>query len=185
VHAAEPARDAVAANRRPAGASRRPEHSDAQELPLPVRGDAGRDHRRRLDAAPARPALLGEGGPSSHPAGSGPAGSGPAGSGPASRVQGAAAAGRHGRGEAPRPLRARADPGDWDWDHDAIPNVCAKPSPRRLETPAREDSATTATSARSPRRRGWGSPSGQELPWRSFGIATSILPTRVSHGRGR
>jgi len=45
--------------------------------------------------------------------------------------------------------------------------------------------ATTVTSAASARRRRSSSQSGKYEPCRSFGIASSILPARVSHSRRR
>jgi hypothetical protein len=60
-----------------------------------------------------------------------------------------------------------------------------KSSTRRVDTPSTYAWQITATSACSARRRGINRNSGEYTPWRSFGTAKSIVPTRVSHGRCR
>ena len=45
--------------------------------------------------------------------------------------------------------------------------------------------AITVDSARSARERRSSSQSGKNAPWRSFGTATSMVPTRVSRSRWR
>jgi hypothetical protein len=66
-----------------------------------------------------------------------------------------------------------------------MPNVATSFSIRRAETPSRYEVATTDTSAASARRRRSSSQSGTYDPDRSFGIASSMLPARVSHRRVR
>src|SRR6185437_7349519 len=64
------------------------------------------------------------------------------------------------------------------------PRDAASFSTRRVETPSRYDVATTEASARSARRR-CSRNDGKYDPARSFGIASSIVPARVSHSRRR
>ena len=66
----------------------------------------------------------------------------------------------------------------------AIPSERTRSSTRRVETPATYASQTTASRARSARRRG-SSRLGKYEPSRTRGMASSIVPTRVSHGRAR
>jgi hypothetical protein len=56
---------------------------------------------------------------------------------------------------------------------------------RRVDTPSRYAVATTEARACSARRRWVNSQSGKYEPWRSFGIASSIVPARVSQSRRR
>jgi hypothetical protein len=65
-----------------------------------------------------------------------------------------------------------------------MPSDCTSASTLRVLTPCTYASATTATSACSARRRG-SSQRGKSLPLRSFGMATSSVPSRVSQGRCR
>jgi hypothetical protein len=65
------------------------------------------------------------------------------------------------------------------------PRDSASFSTRRVLTPSRQEVATTVASARSARRRRSSSHSGKQLPCRSFGIASSTVPARVSHSRRR
>ena len=71
-----------------------------------------------------------------------------------------------------------------DLDSPVTPREAASFSTRRVETPSKYDVATTEASARSARRRCSRNP-GKYDPWRSLGIASSIVPARVSHSRRR
>ena len=71
-----------------------------------------------------------------------------------------------------------------DLDRPTTPREAASFSTRRVETPSRYDVATTEASARSARRR-CSRNAGKYDPCRSFGIASSIVPARVSHSRRR
>jgi hypothetical protein len=70
-------------------------------------------------------------------------------------------------------------------DSDFTPSCSTNFSTRRVEMPSRYEVATTDTSACSARRRCASSQSGKYEPWRSFGIANSIVPARVSHSHCR
>ena len=72
-----------------------------------------------------------------------------------------------------------------DFDKLVIPNVATSLSIRRVETPSRKQVATTEINADSARLRRSSSQSGKYDPSRSFGIATSIVPARVSRSRCR
>src|SRR3954451_21569482 len=65
------------------------------------------------------------------------------------------------------------------------PSCSTTRSTLRVETPLTYASWTTATSACSARRRGSRKLGKYPGPERSFGIASSIAPTRVSHTRSR
>src|SRR4029077_8740423 len=71
-----------------------------------------------------------------------------------------------------------------DLDRPVTPREAASFSTRRVDTPSRYDVATTEASARSARRR-CSRNAGKYDPARSFGIASSIVPARVSHSRRR
>ena len=71
-----------------------------------------------------------------------------------------------------------------DLDRPVTPREAASFSTRRVETPSRYDVATTEASARSARRR-CSRNDGKYDPDRSFGMASSIVPARVSHSRRR
>jgi len=72
-----------------------------------------------------------------------------------------------------------------DLDRPATPREAASVSTRRAGTPSRYDVATTTeASARSARRR-CSRNDGKHDPVRSFGIASSIVPARVSHSLRR
>jgi hypothetical protein len=64
-----------------------------------------------------------------------------------------------------------------------MPRVSASFSTRRAGTPGRQEVATTEISVCSARRRRSSSQSGKYEPVRSFGIASSSVPARVSHAR--
>jgi hypothetical protein len=72
-----------------------------------------------------------------------------------------------------------------DFDSDVTPRDCTSFSTRRVDTPSKYEVATTLTSARSARVRRSNNHSGKYDPERSFGIATSIVPARVSKSRCR
>src|SRR5689334_5324246 len=71
-----------------------------------------------------------------------------------------------------------------DLDRPTTPREAASFSTRRVDTPSRYDVATTEASARSARRR-CSRNDGKYDPVRSFGMASSIVPARVSHSRRR
>jgi hypothetical protein len=71
-----------------------------------------------------------------------------------------------------------------DLDKPTTPREAASFSTRRAETPSRQLVATTEASARSARRRCFRN-DGKYDPARSLGIASSIVPARVSHSRRR
>ena len=73
----------------------------------------------------------------------------------------------------------------WLFDSCAIPSWATSFSTRRVDTPNRYEVATTETRACSARRRRSSSHSGKYDPDRSFGIASSTLPARVSQSRNR
>jgi hypothetical protein len=72
-----------------------------------------------------------------------------------------------------------------DLDRRAMPSCSTSFSSRRVDTPSRYAVATTETRACSARRRCCSNQSGKYEPDRSFGIASSTVPARVSHSRGR
>jgi hypothetical protein len=71
-----------------------------------------------------------------------------------------------------------------DFDTPSKPSALISSSTFRVETPWTYASWTTANNACSARRRGC-SNVGKYVPGRTFGIASSIVPTRVSHVRIR
>src|ERR671912_1507555 len=71
-----------------------------------------------------------------------------------------------------------------DLDTPSSPSAFISSSTFRVETPCTYASWTTASSACSARRRGC-SNDRKYVPGRTFGIASSIVPTRVSHVRIR
>jgi hypothetical protein len=72
-----------------------------------------------------------------------------------------------------------------DFDSCATPSCSTSFSTRRVDTPNKYEVATTLTRACSARRRCCRSQSGKYEPVRSFGIASSTVPARVSHSRAR
>ncbi len=70
----------------------------------------------------------------------------------------------------------------WAWEFSWVPKVRTKSSTRRVETPARQHPATTATKARSVRRGDSNSQSRSELPRRGLGLTRSMIPTGYHRG---
>jgi len=73
----------------------------------------------------------------------------------------------------------------WLFDSRLTPSCSTSFSTRRVLTPSKYDVATTLINASSARRRRSNNQSGKYEPDRSFGIANSIVPARVSHSRAR
>jgi hypothetical protein len=71
-----------------------------------------------------------------------------------------------------------------DFERPSMPRARTKSSTFRVETPCTYASCTTASSPCSARRRGC-SKDGKYVPGRTFGIANSMVPTRVSQVRVR